>query len=66
VATPVIHPGYFKKLPGGLAKKLNQGIGSGPFPGFGRNTGDQLLEALIRSRANLVFRGKDRTASRNA
>ena len=64
IAAPVINPGHFKKLPGSPAKKLNQGVGSGPFPGFGRNSGHQLLEALIRSQAN--FRGNDRTASRNA
>ncbi len=66
VTAPEINAGHLKKFSCHLAEKLDQGLSPGPFARFGGNTEQQLLEALIGSRGKTVFRGNDRTATRNA
>ena len=66
VASPEIDAGHLEELARGLAEQLDQGIRVGSLARLGGNTEEKLLEALIGPRGKTIFRGNDRTATRNA
>ena len=66
IAPPEINAGHLEELASGFAEQLNQGTAVGSFTGFGRNSEQKFLEALIGARYKTIFRGDDGTAARNA